>query len=114
MSLMKDHLLTDLPLFRAADPETSRDGARDLKPRQGTQAMELLVAYSTARLMGLTDEEAGIRSGLATRGAGYWKRCSDLRNAGLIEATTVTREGRSGSAGRVCVITAKGLEAVNG
>jgi hypothetical protein len=108
MSLMKDHLL-DLPLFRSLDPETSSQGAKDVRPRQGSQAMQLLTTYANARI-GLTDEEAGQRSGLAERGAGYWKRCSDLRRLGLIEDSHTTRTGTSGSEMRVCTITAKGLE----
>jgi hypothetical protein len=102
-------LMYDLPLFRDADPDTSRQGAKDVKPRQGSQAMLLLAIYANARI-GLTDEEAGQRSGLAERGAGYWKRCSDLRRLGLIEDSHTTRTGSSGSEMRVCTITAKGLE----
>ena len=102
-------LMYDLPLFRDADPDTSRQGAKDVKPRQGSQAMQLLNTYANARI-GLTDEEAGQRSGLADKGAGYWKRCSDLRRLGLIEDSHTTRTGSSGSEMRVCTITAKGLE----
>jgi hypothetical protein len=111
MSLMKDFaLLQDLPLFRDADPDTSRHGAQDVRPRQGSQAMQLLTQYAQARI-GLTDEQAGQRSGLAARGAGYWKRCSDLRRLGFIEDSHTTRPGTSGSEMMVCTITAKGLEA---
>jgi hypothetical protein len=111
MSLMKDFaLLQDLPLFRDADPDTSRQGAADVRPRQGSQAMQLLTEYAHARI-GLTDEEAGQRSGLAQRGAGYWKRCSDLRRLGFIEDSHTTRPGSSGSEMMVCIITVKGLEA---
>jgi hypothetical protein len=109
MSLMKDHT-HDLPLFRSADPDTSRDGAKDVLPRRGSQAWALLNEYANARI-GLTDEEAGIRSGLAARGAGYWKRCSDLRRLGLIEDSHTRRQGSTGSTMMVCIITAKGLEA---
>jgi hypothetical protein len=109
MSLMKDHLL-DLPLFRSLDPETSSHGAADVRPRQGSQAMQLITQYAQERL-GITDELAGERSGLAARGAGYWKRCSDLRRLGLIEDSHTTRPGTSGSEMMVCTITAKGLEA---
>jgi hypothetical protein len=109
MSLMKDHLL-DLPLFRSADPDTSREGAKDVKPRQGSQMSQLLAVYANARI-GLTDEEAGERSGLADKPrCCYWKRCSDLRRLGLIEDSNTRRAGSSGSDMMVCTITAKGLE----
>ena len=109
MGTIKDLLLDDLPLFRATDPDTSQDGATDVKIRRGTQAAELLEQYFYNRL-GLTDEEAGVKSGLAKRGAGYWKRCADLRRLGFIVDTGVRRELSTGSKGMVCVLTAKGLD----
>jgi hypothetical protein len=110
MSLMKDHT-HDLPLFRSADPDTSRDGAKDVLPRRGSQAWALLNEYANARI-GLTDEEAGIRSGLAVNPrCCYWKRCSELRAIGLIEDSHTRRQGSTGSTMMVCTITAKGLEA---
>ena len=58
MSRMKDYLLEDLPLFRASDPETSRQ----VNPvRVGTHRAVLLEQYFYATL-GLTDEEAGARA----------------------------------------------------
>ena len=115
MSLMKDHiLLNDLPLFRSSDPDTSVEGAKDVKPRQGSQMALLLSAYAQHRIFGLTDEQAGQESGLAQRPrCCYWKRCSDLRNAGLIEDTGDRKEGSSGSLMMVSRITAKGWEAYN-
>ena len=102
--------LDDLPLFRATDPDTSAKAADDVRLRQGTQAYKLLEEYILHR-QGLTDEEAGVFSGLASRGAGYWKRCSDLRRMGFIEDTGVRREGVSGSSMMVCVFTPAGFEA---
>ena len=115
MSLMKDHiLLNDLPLFRSVDPDTSREGAKDVRPRQGSQMALLLSAYANHRILGMTDEEAGQESGLAARvRCCYWKRCSDLRNAGLIEDTGDRKEGSSGSLMMISRITAKGWEAYN-
>lgn len=101
--------LDDLPLFRVSDPDTSTAAAKDVKPRQGSQMWLLLEQYGKHRL-GLTDEEAGVFSGLASRGAGYWKRCSDLRRLDLITDCKVRRHGVSGSEMMVCVLTAKGLE----
>lgn len=112
MSLIKDYIIdNDLPLFRATDPDTSAKAAADVKPRQGSQMWLLLEQYGYTRL-GLTDEEAGRASGLASKGAGYWKRCSDLRRLGFIQDTGVRRELSTGSAGMVCVLTAKGIEAL--
>ena len=111
MSRMKDYLLEDLPLFRASDPETSRQ----VNPvRVGTHRAVLLEQYFYATL-GLTDEEAGARAALAGHDIkGYWKRCSDLRTIGLIEDLGIRRELLSGSQGIVCAITAKGMEIVRG
>ena len=111
MSRMKDYLLEDLPLFRASDPETSRQ----VSPiRVGTHRALLLEVYSYATL-GLTDEEAGMRAALAGHDIkGYWKRCSDLRTIGLIEDLGIRRALTSGSQGIVCGITPKGMDMVRG
>ena len=111
MSRMKDYLLEDLPLFRASDPETSRQ----VSPiRVGTHRALLLEVYSYATL-GLTDEEAGMRAALAGHEIkGYWKRCSDLRTIGLIEDLGIRRALTSGSQGIVCGITQKGRDMVRG
>lgn len=107
----------DLPLFRATDPDTSRDGVTDLNVRKSSQLFALLEAYEAANRNyregrfsedGLIDEEAGYITGLAQRGAGYWKRCAELRAHGLIVPTGATRTAQSGSDQRVCVITAAG------
>ena len=108
MSRMKDYLLEDLPLFRASDPETSRQAS---PIRVGTHRALLLEQYSYATL-GLTDEEAGMRAALAGHEIrGYWKRCSDLRTLGLIQDTGTRRTVSSGSQAIVCSITQDGLDA---
>lgn len=91
----------DYPLFSSAaqarrtDPETSKAAARSV---DGSAMREALAeAYRAAGADGLTDEEAGTRTGLD----GAWKRCSDLRRLGLIEPTGFTRRGRSGREQRV-------------
>ena len=104
-------MFDDLPLFRNTDPETSVKGAQDVKPRRGSQAMLLLAEY--AHRDGLTDEEAGLFSGLLSRPkCCYWKRCSELRAKGLIIPTGETRLSSAGSAMQVCAITAEGREAL--
>ena len=101
----------DLPLFRNTDPITSVQGAQDVKPRRGSQAMLLLAEY--AHRDGLTDEEAGLFSGLLHRPkCCYWKRCSELRAKGLIADTGETRLSSAGSMMRVCAITPEGRKAL--
>lgn len=111
MSRMKDYLLEDLPLFRATDPDTSRQ----VSPmRVGSHRAILLAIYADANL-GLTDEEAAARA--TAQGheiKGYWKRCSDLRTIGLIQDLGIRRALTSGSQGIVCVITEQGLNMVRG
>jgi hypothetical protein len=101
----------ELPLFRATDPETSRQ----VSPiRVGSHRALLLEQYATATL-GLTDEEAGMRAALAGREIrGYWKRCSDLRTMGLIQDLGIRRALTSGSQGIVCAITQAGLDMARG
>jgi len=102
---------TNLPLFRATDPETSRQ----VSPlRVGTHRAILLQQYYYATL-GLTDEEAGMRAALAGHEIkGYWKRCSDLRTLGLIVDLGHSRRLSSGSQGIVCAITQQGIDMARG
>jgi len=101
----------ELPLFRNDDPVTSVQGAADVKPRRVTQAELLLAEY--AHRDGLTDEEAGLFSGLAHRPkCCYWKRCSELRAGGFIADTGETRLSSAGSMMMVCEITFKGKVAL--
>lgn len=100
----------ELPLFRNTDPVTSVEAAADVKPRRVSQAMLLLAEY--LHRDGLTDEEAGLFSGLAQRPkCCYWKRCSELRAAGLIIPTGETRLSSAGSMMQVCAITEEGERA---
>ena len=104
-------IIFDLPLFRSSDPETSRQ----VNPmRVGSHRAILLAIYADATL-GLTDEEASTRAlaqGHEIRG--YWKRCSDLRTAGLIQDLGIRRELSTGSQGIVCCITQLGLDTFRG
>ena len=104
MSIMKDHLL-DLPLFRWTDPETSREAAKKVQPRRGSQAMQILALYANRDL---TDEKAVELSGLN----GGWKRCSDLRRLGLIAFAGYYGKTESGCNAMVCSITMAGMEAL--
>lgn len=103
---------TDLPLFRATDPETSRKGAKDVLFRRNSQLAKLLDTYW--RHASLTNYEAGQISGLATKpGCCYWKRCSELLHMGLIAPTGETRLMPTGSEQAVHKITPQGIETFN-
>jgi hypothetical protein len=105
-----DIMFDDLPLFRSADPITSVLGGGNVKPRRTSQAMFLLAEYLHG---GMTDEEAGMASGLALKPkCCYWKRCSELRAMGLIIPTGETRLSTAGSAMQVCEITEEGEKAL--
>jgi hypothetical protein len=97
---------------RATDPDTSVAGARDVKVRAGTQMARLLAAYADFGTDGCTDHQASLRAGLSH--TGYWKRCADLRDAGLIEDTGARVMGHQGSHVMTCRITDKGQEVHRG
>jgi hypothetical protein len=104
-------MFDDLPLFRSTDPATSRQGAKDVLPRRDSQQGQLLRVYGTHRINGLTDEQAGDLSGLAQKPkCCYWKRCSELRQKGLIEDTGLEAMSSAGSLMMICRLTAKGAE----
>jgi hypothetical protein len=96
-------------LSRRSDPATSKAAGDAMKIRGASQKADLLRVYIEND--GLTDEEAGELSGLASKGAGYWKRCSELRRAGYIVPTGETREGTSGMDQLVCEISDSGRAA---
>lgn len=95
---------------RARDPHTSAAGAKSLAVHAGSQRALILFWYS---IQSLTDEEAGRWSGLAKRPkCCYWKRCSELRQAGYIKPTGETRVSLAGVVQQVCAITEAGLDAL--
>lgn len=100
-----------VPAARTTDPSTSNDGIHDVLPRAGSQQYKLLLAYGS-RPLGLTNEEAAEIAGLNVPGCCWWKRCSDLLQAGLIEDTFTERTASTGSAQRVCAITEKGKRVI--
>lgn len=96
-------------MVRRTDPGTSRRAAPDAARRAPSQKVRLLAVYRAAGSDGLTDEEAGDRSGLAqSRRCCYWKRCSELRQEGLISAAG-ERISSAGAAQMVCLITEDGI-----
>lgn len=97
---------------RGGDTATSRAPLPSLAVRAGSQRHKLLKQYAAAPY-GLTDEQAGQVSGLAELPrCCYWKRCSELRQAGFIASTGITRPSTAGEAQQVCVITDAGREAL--
>lgn len=98
---------------RGGDVATSRAPLPSLAIRAGSQRARLLAVYAQ-HWDGITDEEAGRISGLSELPrCCYWKRCSELRQAGYITATGSTRVSTAGEAQQVCAITATGTEALN-
>ena len=98
---------------RNSDPSTSKSGAISVAMRAGSQKELLLKEYKANQIFGLIDEEAGNASGLAYKNkCCYWKRCSELRQAGLIYPIGVTRASSVGEQQQVCSITEAGLKAL--
>lgn len=93
---------------RRNDGATSGAGAKAMTVRAGSQRATLLSAYYVQD--DLTDEEAGKVSGLSSLPkCCYWKRCSELRQAGFIEPTGETRVSSAGVEQQVCAITDDGI-----
>lgn len=95
-------LFEQQPVTRTTDPETSHKAERQHAPKRETQAIKILRAY--AYFGPMTDEQAAERAKIV----GGWKRCADLRNAGLIAPTDRTAQTSMGAEARVCAITPKG------
>ena len=103
-----------LPTARPHGPLTSAMAGANVQMRVGSQRWQLLAKYAEHRLLGLTDEQAGMFTGLADKpGCCYWKRCSELRDMKMIKPTGEKRMSRAGEFQRVCVITAEGLSLLN-
>lgn len=96
-----------IPLFRNNDPVTSKKAGQSVARRAPSQQVILLRAYRGGR--GLTDEEAGIATGLAQKPrCCYWKRCSELRAKGYIIPTGETARSTAGEMQRICKMTLEG------
>jgi hypothetical protein len=90
---------------------TSGAGAKAMTVRAGSQRALLLGQYFMSE--DLTDEEAGRLSGLDRKPkCCYWKRCSELRQAGYIQPTGETRMAWTGVIQQVCRITEAGVLAL--
>lgn len=96
------------PAARNTDPATSKQAANNLPIRGGTQRAKILSAYLDGAY---TDDEIGQITGLASLpNCCYWKRCSELRQAGYIEPTGQTRPSRVNKLQQVCRITEAGRD----
>lgn len=85
------------PVARDSDSVTSHAGHDKIQPKRGTRMAEVL-ALLKAYPKGLTAQEveAFLTYTDRTTGkrvTGWWKRLSDLKNAGLVEGTGETRDG---------------------
>ena len=76
------------------DHDTSIEGAEDVAGRAPNQQQRLLDQWTKVAPGSLTDEEAADLAGLER--SCYWKRCGELRRAGLIEYDGSTRTGAAG------------------
>jgi hypothetical protein len=93
---------------RKYDPETSKSAAKSVFFRSGSQKCVLLMTYH--KHGELTDEEAGEMSGLrSNRSCCYWKRCSELREAGYITVVGLRRSDTTKEAQQTCHITETGF-----
>ena len=110
--MMQPSLFDSVPLFRKNDHTTSRQAAEIVRPRRVSQATLLLQTYAQ-NTDGLTDEEAGDKSGLTAKPkCCYWKRCSELRAVGFITQIDTVRISSAGCTQMVCQITSEGVKAL--
>lgn len=85
---------------RPTDPWTSGHAERSIRDTAATQRELILAVYRT-NPDGLTDEEAAEIAGV--RGC-WWKRCSELRQLGMIFDTGRVRAGAAGRPRIICAI----------
>lgn len=103
---------------RTTDPETSVAAGVDTMARAAIRQV-LLVCYANDLMTGgdgLTDEEAMNMAGFDLADDGHRRRCSDLRDSGLIAQVLVGGVGvtrvsqRTGRARMVCTVTEAGID----
>ena len=109
--MQSEPLLDLFSWARKTDPITSKAVGESPKVqvRWGSQRAIILKQYAIHEE--LTDEEAGEYSGLRdNRSCCYWKRCSELRQMGLIKDTEKTKISEAGQRVQVCRITQEGID----
>lgn len=98
---------------RRSDPETSHDGAEAVRWRSGNHKIAILNAYRHTGKP-LSDREAWQNSALRDKhSCCWWKRCSELRDLGMIEVVSTTVCQATGSRVQRCAITDKGRLALS-
>jgi len=100
------------PSVRTSDPETSRDAARSVGLRRGSQREKILSVFvHNFPTDGLSSFDAGRISGLAARpGCCYWKRVSELAQMGHIAPVGRKRNPETGEDQTTYRVTALGVE----
>ena len=101
------------PTARNTDPMTSHKAGNGVSVRSGTQRGVILRAYLSGEY---TDDEIGVLTGYADQqlhpNCNYWKRCSELRQAGYITPTGEVRKSRANVDQQICAITPAGRAAL--
>jgi hypothetical protein len=94
------------PTARNTDPETSKLAGKNIAVKGGSQRAQILAVYLHGEYI---DDEIGQITGLGNLpNCCYWKRCSELRQAGYIEPTGFTRRSRADKLQQICRITEAG------
>lgn len=94
---------------RNTDPDTSKMAAAIVTAKESSTRVRLLHAYGGGAT--ITDEQAAYRAGIQ-KGC-WWKRCSELRQMGLIADTGERYNGAAGTPRMACRITAAGMDVLN-
>lgn len=98
-------------LAHTRDPGTSHDAAARNRAGKATHRRACLEAhFRQDASSGLIDDEVASLTGLDLIEAR--RRCTDLRNAGLLEFTRITRTSNMGRQATVSIITHAGREAL--
>lgn len=112
---MSDQLsLSEWPpriLAHARDPRTSHDAAAGNAGGKASNRRACLTAHRVHQETGLIDDEVSSLTGLELIEAR--RRCTDLRNSGLLRFTETTRTSNMGRQATVSVITRDGIEALS-
>lgn len=113
MGLVNEQLRFEVPAVKLAhtdDPPTARDAAERNRIGKATHRRACLAMHAQFATTGLIDDEVSSLTGLSIIEAR--RRCTDLRNSGLIKFTPHTRTSDMGRAATISMITPAGREAL--